>query len=177
MFHLWKGKLVKHACVCEHANTYTCVHACEWLNTSSGLQCLWKPEGKFCSISWLCMMLMNTLIGPHEDRPDCDRPSCVYCVFWLDERGHDDGCLPLWQGRHVSSEMCYLMKCSSKLVDRNNLNTAHMMSLTVYHTETSIHVYFYRSIFTMFSFLSKLTVQGFSALKCLPWIIQVAVKI
>jgi len=151
-------------CMCVRACSYSSACACVRMNRSSGLWCSWKSEGRCRSIGCLCMTLMNTLIGPHEDRPDCDRLICVYCALWLDERGHDDGCHPLWQGCRVFSEMCYLMKCSSMLVDRNILNRARTMS-PIYPSITVRHLYSvnYISIWALFLFwlLSKLLVLKF----------------
>lgn len=103
MFHFWSGKLLIHVCVCVDMLIHTRAWAsvCMRVNEQElRHQVLFeKSEGRCRSIGWLCMTLMNTLIGPHEDGSDCDRLIGVYCAVWLDERGHDDGCLPLWQGR------------------------------------------------------------------------------
>lgn len=64
---------------------YFCLHACDWIEARA-YRAFENREGRCCSISRLCMTLMNTLIGPHEDRPDRDRLICVYCALWLDER-------------------------------------------------------------------------------------------
>lgn len=150
-------------CVCVRVSVPRLKRACVQMNRSSILPCFWKSEGRCCSIGRLCMTLMNTLIGPHEDRPDRDRLICIYCALWLDERRHGDGCLPLWQGLSVFAEMCYLMKCSSKPVDRNILKGEQMMSSTVYHMR---HLYYdkYISIwafFAVFWLLNKLPLLKF----------------
>lgn len=78
----WRMSVCAYACV----SVLLLLPACVRLNRSSSLPCFWKSEGRCCSIGRLCMTLMNTLIGPHEDRPDRDRLICVYCALWLDER-------------------------------------------------------------------------------------------
>lgn len=133
-----------HDCVCAS------VHACEWIGAPA-YSAFEKSEGRCCWIGRLCMTLMNTLIDSHEDRPNCDRLIGVYCALWLDERGHDDGCLPLWQGRRVFSEKCYLLKP----VDRNILNRAQIVSSAIYHCVISLfwRVYFYLSTLSVFDCL------------------------
>lgn len=139
--------LGKVSCWCMTVCVCASVHACEWIGAPA-YGAFEKSEGRCCWNGRLCMTLMNTLIDPHEDRPHCDGLIGVYCALWLDERGHDDGCLPLWQGRRVFSEKCYLIKP----VDRNILNRAQIVSSTIYRCEISLfwRVYFYLSTLSVF---------------------------
>ena len=117
----------KVSCRCLFVRGSVFVLACEWIGflASGAFENLKVGATRLTCSAWRWWILWLTHI-----KADHDWLIFFYCALWLNERWHDYGRLPLW---HVFIEMCYLIKCSLKLVDRNVLNRAQITSPTIRH--------------------------------------------